>query len=74
MVEVTQQKDLIRDHHNKYQILQLLLITNTIFPGDVQERVNILKNYGLNSLAYLKAATHGLSEQAEQIANYRKWK
>lgn len=39
-----------------------------IFTGDVQERVNILKNVGQNSLAYLTAATHGLSEQADQIA------
>lgn len=37
-------------------------------PGDVQERVNILKNCGQNSLAYLTAATHGLADQAEQIA------
>ncbi|XP_036342340.1 coatomer subunit alpha-like [Rhagoletis pomonella] len=35
--------------------------------GDVKERVNILKNCGQLSLAYLTAATHGFQEQAEQL-------
>lgn len=35
--------------------------------GDVQERVNILKNCGQMSLAYLTATTHGFDEQAEVI-------
>merc|ERR1712131_562817 len=36
-----------------------------LYLGDVEERVNILKNCGQKSLAYLTAATHGLTEQAE---------
>lgn len=35
--------------------------------GDVQERVNILKNCGQTSMAYLTAATHGLEGEAEQL-------
>uniref|UniRef100_U5EW24 Coatomer subunit alpha n=1 Tax=Corethrella appendiculata TaxID=1370023 RepID=U5EW24_9DIPT len=36
--------------------------------GDVKERVNILKNCRQTSLAYLTAKTHGLEEEAEQLA------
>ena len=39
-----------------------------LYLGDVEERVNILKNCGQKSLAYLTAATHGLTEQADEIA------
>lgn len=35
--------------------------------GDVKERVNILKNCGQMSLAYLTAATHGLDEQSSAL-------
>lgn len=35
--------------------------------GDVKERVSILKNCGQHSLAYLTAATHGFTEEAEQL-------
>lgn len=35
--------------------------------GDVAERVSILKKCGQNSLAYLTAANHGLTEEAEQL-------
>lgn len=35
--------------------------------GDVQERVNILKNCGQTSMAYLTAATHGLQEEADKL-------
>lgn len=41
---------------------------NALFVGDVQERVKILKSTGHESLAYLTAATHGLSEEAESLA------
>ncbi|EDW31170.1 GL20730 [Drosophila persimilis] len=36
--------------------------------GDFKERVSILKNCGLTSMAYLTAATHGLDELAESLA------
>ena len=35
--------------------------------GDVSERVKVLKNCGQKSLAFLTAATHGLTEEAEQL-------
>lgn len=35
--------------------------------GDVEERVKILKGANLNSLAYLTAATHGMTEAAEEL-------
>ncbi|KAJ8876168.1 hypothetical protein PR048_024077 [Dryococelus australis] len=35
--------------------------------GNVAERVKILKNCNQNSLAYLTAATHGLTEEAEEL-------
>ncbi|XP_059622164.1 coatomer subunit alpha isoform X1 [Phlebotomus argentipes] len=35
--------------------------------GDVSERINILKNCGHSSLAYLTAATHGFTEEAEKL-------
>ncbi|KAK9718982.1 Coatomer WD associated region [Popillia japonica] len=35
--------------------------------GDIEERIRILKNLNLNSLAYLTAATHGYEEDAEQL-------
>merc|ERR1719245_1066228 len=40
---------------------------NSLYLGDVEERVKILSGCGQNSLAYLTAATHGLAEQAEKI-------
>lgn len=36
--------------------------------GDVKERVNILKNCNQTSLAYLTAATHGYTEDAEELS------
>ncbi|XP_070499258.1 coatomer subunit alpha isoform X2 [Chironomus tepperi] len=36
--------------------------------GDVKERFNILKNCNQKSLAYLTAATHGLNEEASEMA------
>ena len=38
-----------------------------LFLGDVHERVKILRNCGQTSLAYLCAATHGLTEDAELL-------
>ena len=40
---------------------------SALYLGDVEERVNILKNCGQKSLAYLTAASHGLAEVAEEI-------
>merc|ERR1712227_1067540 len=40
---------------------------NSLYLGDVEERVKILSGCGQTSLAYLTAATHGLTEQAEKI-------
>lgn len=37
--------------------------------GDVSERFNILKNCNQKSLAYLTAATHGLHEEAQAMAD-----
>lgn len=39
-----------------------------LFLGDVAERVKILRQCGQESLAYLTARTHGLTEEAEQLA------
>lgn len=36
--------------------------------GDVKERFNILKNCNQKSLAYLTAATHNLTEEAEEMS------
>ncbi|XP_026686772.1 coatomer subunit alpha-like [Diaphorina citri] len=38
-----------------------------IIPGEVGERIKILKSCGQTSLAYLTAATHGLSEEAAEL-------
>ncbi|CAK8683346.1 unnamed protein product [Clavelina lepadiformis] len=38
-----------------------------LYLGDVSERVKVLKNCGQKSLAFLTAATHGLTEEAEQL-------
>ena len=40
---------------------------NALYLGDVEERVKILSGCGQTSLAYLTAATHGLTEQAERL-------
>jgi len=40
---------------------------NSLYLGDVEERVKILSGCGQTSLAFLTAATHGLTEQAEKI-------
>ena len=39
----------------------------SLYLGDVNERLRILKGCGQNSLAYLTAATHGLEEEAEEL-------
>lgn len=38
-----------------------------LYLGNVEERVNILKECGQKSLAYLTAATHGLEEEAADL-------
>lgn len=50
-----------KDTSSQYQSALLL--------GDVEERVKILKSAGQTSLAYLTAKTHGLQEEAEEIAS-----
>jgi len=40
---------------------------NSLYLGDVEERVKVLAGCGQTSLAYLTAATHGLQEQAEKV-------
>ena len=40
---------------------------NTLYLGDVKERVAILESAGQTYLAYLTAITHGLEEEAERI-------
>lgn len=46
-----------KDSSAQYQSALLL--------GDVQERVKILRNAGLESLAYITAKSHGLNDQAD---------
>lgn len=41
---------------------------NALYLGDVEERVRVLASSGQGPLAYLTAATHGLSDAAAQIA------
>nr|CAD7196149.1 unnamed protein product [Timema douglasi] len=41
-----------------------------LFLGNVTERVKILKSCDQNSLAYLTAATHGLTEEAEELRSH----
>lgn len=38
-----------------------------LYLGDIPERVKILKNFGQESLAYMTAATHGYTEEAEEL-------
>ena len=40
---------------------------NALYTGDVEERVKILKALGQGPLAYLTAATHGMTEEAEDV-------
>lgn len=49
-----------KDVSGEYQV--------ALFLGDVGERVKILKNCGQTPLAYLTAATHGMTEEAETLA------
>lgn len=41
---------------------------NALYLGNVEERVKILRAVGQTPLAYLTAATHGLTAEAEQLA------
>ncbi|CAI8007010.1 Coatomer subunit alpha [Geodia barretti] len=41
---------------------------NALYTGDVTERVKLLRTVGQESLAYLTAATHDLTEEAQSIA------
>lgn len=58
--KMTKIAEIRKDLSGQYQGALLL--------GDVQERIKILKNCGQTSLAYLTAATHGLAEEAELLA------
>ena len=40
---------------------------NSLFLGDVEERVKVLEATGQTSLAFLAAKTHGLEEEAERL-------
>ncbi|CAG8565874.1 7824_t:CDS:10 [Paraglomus occultum] len=40
---------------------------NSLFLGDVEERIRLLKEFGQYPLAYLTAQSHGLTEDAEAI-------
>ena len=44
---------------------------NALFLGDVSERVKVLEVSGQLALAYLTAATHGLTEEAERLGEVR---
>jgi coatomer protein complex subunit alpha (xenin) len=65
---------LINGNHEKLKkMMKIFSVRNDIssnfqaalYLGDVEERVNILKSCGQKSLAYLTAASHGLTEEAE---------
>uniref|UniRef100_A0A0M3ILK3 COPI_C domain-containing protein n=1 Tax=Ascaris lumbricoides TaxID=6252 RepID=A0A0M3ILK3_ASCLU len=49
----------LQDSHGQYE--------TALFLGDVHERINVLKDVGQTSLAYLTAATHGYKEEAGQL-------
>ena len=40
---------------------------NALYLGNVQERVNVLREAGQNGLAYLTAKAHGLDEEAAAL-------
>ncbi|KAI9207062.1 coatomer WD associated region-domain-containing protein [Polychytrium aggregatum] len=40
---------------------------NSLYLGDIQEQIRILKDAGQGPLAYLAAQTHGLTEEADSI-------
>ncbi|XP_047126355.1 coatomer subunit alpha isoform X1 [Hydra vulgaris] len=40
---------------------------NALYCGDIRERIKVLKQVGQGSLAYLTAATHGLTEECAEI-------
>lgn len=56
MMKIAQMRN---DVHGHFQTALLL--------GDVEERMKILKSVGQTSLAYLTAATHGRTEEAEEF-------
>ncbi|KAI8980488.1 coatomer protein alpha subunit [Pilobolus umbonatus] len=45
----------------------MLRFQNSIYLGDVKERIQLMKDMGQLPLAYLTAKTHGLVEEAESI-------
>jgi coatomer protein complex subunit alpha (xenin) len=45
----------------------LMRFQNAVYLGDVQERIQLLKDVGQLPLAYMTAKSHGLTEEAEAI-------
>lgn len=45
----------------------LMRFQNAVYLGDIEERIQLLKDVGQLPLAYMTAKTHGLHEQAEAI-------
>jgi coatomer protein complex subunit alpha (xenin) len=45
----------------------LMRFQNAVYLGDVEERIQLLKDVGQLPLAYMTAKSHGLNEQAEAI-------
>ena len=67
---------LINGNHEKLKkMMKISSVRNDIsghfqaalYLGDVEERVNILKNCGQKNLAYLTAAAHGMDETATEL-------
>ncbi|CAI4229923.1 unnamed protein product [Auanema sp. JU1783] len=56
MMKIAQMRN---DAHGHYQTALML--------GDIDERIKVLKSVGQNSLAYLTAATHGITNEAEEL-------
>ncbi|CCD73511.1 Coatomer subunit alpha [Caenorhabditis elegans] len=56
MMKIAQARN---DAHGHFQ--------TALYTGDVEERVKVLRNCGQTSLAYLAAATHGYSAEAEEL-------
>jgi coatomer protein complex subunit alpha (xenin) len=43
-------------------------LSQTLYSGNIEERIRVLCESGQLALAYLSAITHGLSESASEIA------
>lgn len=54
-------------HRHRSSNVLLLLLLLIIISGDLNERIRVLKSANLTSLAYVTAATHALTEEADEL-------